>query len=151
MWGCYLDAASDGTVVVGMQDNKVTTRIDGPCATIVPQLEVLPLCSAFITHGGMGSVMESLLHHVPVVVIPVFGDQINNADRAHAACLGVGFRYPLRTLSAQALRDAVLEMVDERSDNPFLLAIDVAMSRMERTGGPGKAVDLILQAANGEH
>ena len=101
----------------------------------------------------MGSVMESLLHHVPVVVIPVFGDQINNADRAHAACLGVGFRYPLRTLSAQALRDAVLEMVDERSDNPFLLAIDVAMSRMERTGGPGKAVDLILQlqAANGEH
>ena len=46
---------------------------------------MLPLCDAFVTHGGMGSVMEALLHRVPLAVIPVFGDQIWNADRAGAA------------------------------------------------------------------
>ena len=55
---------------------------------VVPQLDVLPLCDAFLTHGGMGSVMEALLHRVPLAVIPVFGDQIWNADRAGAAGLG---------------------------------------------------------------
>ena len=34
-------------------------------AAVVPQLELLPLCDAFITHGGMGSVME--VRHRPLV------------------------------------------------------------------------------------
>ena len=30
----------------------------------VPQLELLPMCDAFITHGGMGSIMEAVLSRV---------------------------------------------------------------------------------------
>ena len=80
----------------------------------VPQLDVLRLCSAFITHGGMGSVMESLISRVPVIVIPLYGDQMWNSDCVASAKLGVGFRYPLRTLSARALREAVHELATWR-------------------------------------
>ena len=44
--------------------------------TVVPQLDILPLCSVFITHGGMGSVMESIVFNVPMIVSPVFWGSI---------------------------------------------------------------------------
>merc|ERR1711957_1136919 len=46
----------------------------------VPQLEVLPLCDAFLTHAGANSMHEALSLGVPMVVVPVFGDQPVNAD-----------------------------------------------------------------------
>ena len=41
----------------------------------VPQLEVLRRAAAFVTHGGMNSVSESLSFGVPVVVVPQMGEQ----------------------------------------------------------------------------
>ena len=111
---------------------------------VVPQLDVLPLCDAFVTHGGMGSVMEALLHRVPLAVIPVFGDQIWNADRAGAAGLGVSFRYPLRTLTADALAEATAALCDAGEGNPYRRAVDEAADAMEREGGAARAAELVL-------
>ena len=41
----------------------------------VPQLEVLQHADVFVTHGGMNSSSEALYYGVPLVVIPVTGDQ----------------------------------------------------------------------------
>ncbi len=41
--------------------------------THVPQLEILPRCSLFITHGGLNSVMEALYHGVPMLLFPSKG------------------------------------------------------------------------------
>ena len=112
---------------------------------VVPQLDVLPLCDAFVTHGGMGSVMEALLHRVPLAVIPVFGDQIWNADRAGAAGLGVSFRYPLRTLTADALAEATAALCDAGEGNPYRRAVDEAAGAMEREGGAARAAELVLE------
>ncbi|CAE8721084.1 unnamed protein product [Polarella glacialis] len=46
----------------------------------VPQLEVLKLCDAFVTHGGANSMHEALSFGVPLAVVPIFGDQPFNAD-----------------------------------------------------------------------
>ena len=54
----------------------------------VPQAELLPLCSAFVTHGGFNSVKESLIAGIPMVVIPITADQPYCAQRC--AALGVG-------------------------------------------------------------
>ncbi|KAG1168896.1 hypothetical protein G6F35_017378 [Rhizopus arrhizus] len=42
-----------------------------------PQVAILhhPSTQLFLTHGGAGSVSESLYKGIPVVVFPVFGDQ----------------------------------------------------------------------------
>merc|ERR1711920_1068143 len=102
---------------------------------VVPQLEVLPLCSAFITHGGMGSVMESIVYRVPMVVVPAFGDQTDTADSVQKASLGFGFRYPLRTLTADSLGKAVTALLDPEPTNKFRSAVDAAADRMQATGG----------------
>jgi len=110
----------------------------------VPQLEVLPLCSAFITHGGMGSTMESLVCRVPVVVVPVFGDQVANADSAAKAKLGFSFRYPLRTLSPDALGSAVRAVSDSSPDNPYTAVVEKFASKMEASGGAAMAIERIF-------
>ncbi|CAG5058818.1 unnamed protein product [Parnassius apollo] len=49
-------------------------------------------CMAFITHGGMLSLTEAVSAGVPVLVVPILGDQFGNAEHAHHA----GFAHVLR-------------------------------------------------------
>lgn len=123
-----------------------------PCKW-VPQVELLPLCDAFVTHGGMGSLMESIVFRVPVAVVPLFGDQPLNADAAAAGGFGVSFRYPVRTVHADAFGAAVRAISARAEGNEYRAALDGVADRMEAKGGAGNVVSIILsQAADGgEH
>jgi UDP:flavonoid glycosyltransferase YjiC (YdhE family) len=46
-----------------------------------PQANILnhPKLITFVTHGGSGSISESIYAGVPPIVIPLFADQIRNA------------------------------------------------------------------------
>ncbi|CAG9769186.1 unnamed protein product [Ceutorhynchus assimilis] len=50
----------------------------------MPQQDILahPNVKLFITHGGFLSTTETIFHGVPVLAIPVFGDQFINANKA---------------------------------------------------------------------
>ena len=77
----------------------------------VPQLEVLPRTSLFITHGGMNSVNESLWYGVPMLVAPQVGDQYVIAHRV--AQLGAGlYLDPQRFTPASLRRDAARVLAD---------------------------------------
>jgi MGT family glycosyltransferase len=54
----------------------------------VPQLELLPRASVFLTHGGMNSVQEALYHGVPLLLAPQGADQFWISSRV--AELGAG-------------------------------------------------------------
>jgi UDP:flavonoid glycosyltransferase YjiC (YdhE family) len=55
----------------------------------VDQQKVLSRADVFVTHGGSNSFHEALLHRVPMVVVPFFGDQVLVARRAEELGIGV--------------------------------------------------------------
>ncbi|VDK40449.1 unnamed protein product [Gongylonema pulchrum] len=48
-----------------------------------------PNLVAFLTHGGMNSITETLCRGKPVIVVPVFGDQLRNAVLAKRSGFGI--------------------------------------------------------------
>jgi calicheamicin 4-deoxy-4-thio-alpha-D-digitoxosyltransferase len=55
----------------------------------VPQLHVLRHAAAFVTHAGMGSMMEALSFRVPLITVPKVPEQAVVAARAAELGLGV--------------------------------------------------------------
>ncbi|VDK30594.1 unnamed protein product [Gongylonema pulchrum] len=57
----------------------------------LPQTDLLahPNLVAFLTHGGMNSITETLSRGKPVIVVPVFGDQMHNAVLAERSGFGI--------------------------------------------------------------
>lgn len=74
----------------------------------VPQREALHGVAAYVTHGGMGSVLGSLTAGVPMVVVPQFADHPDNGARVEA--LGAGLCVPADEVGA-----AVRRVLDEPS------------------------------------
>lgn len=69
----------------------------------LPQQDILGhrKLRAFVTHGGLLSMFESVYHGVPLVTMPVFCDHDVNA--AKAAVDGYALKLDLETLTAEKL------------------------------------------------
>jgi N-glycosyltransferase len=77
----------------------------------VPQIPVLEACDAFVTHGGFNSAKEALSLGVPLVSIPIGGDQPYCAQRVEA--LGLGRRVGPEERTAQVIRDRAREVLSD--------------------------------------
>lgn len=104
----------------------------------VPQLAVLKKADAFITHAGAGGSQEGLATATPMVAVPLATDQFGNADMLQA--LGVARHLPMEEATAQALREAVLALVEDPEVARRLAEISGAMAA---EGGTKRAADLI--------
>jgi UDP:flavonoid glycosyltransferase YjiC (YdhE family) len=76
----------------------------------VRHADVLPSCSAVLTHGGHGTVIKALAAGVPLVVAPLGRDQPDNAARVVRA--GAGLRVS-RKASVTDLQKALGRVLDE--------------------------------------
>jgi MGT family glycosyltransferase len=108
----------------------------------LPQTSIVPKVDLVITHGGNNTTTEALHFGKPMVVLPLFWDQYDNAQRVHE--LGFGVRLDTYGFEDDELRDAV----------DGLLADGDLRARMAREGatirsrdGKTVAADLIERAA----
>lgn len=102
----------------------------------IPQLAVLEHASVFVTHGGLGGVMEALHHGVPMIVVPRMADQRLNGERVEELGLGV--------LLDTVTTDGVRSLVDQLMSDSAISARVKDMQRMiHRAGGGTFAADVV--------
>ncbi|XP_021699050.1 UDP-glucuronosyltransferase 2A3 [Aedes aegypti] len=88
-----------------------------------PQDDILahPNVKLFITHGGLLSTTESLYHGVPVIGIPVFGDQYLNMAKAERGGYGLSVAYA--EISETKLSNAIEAILNDPQFKVNALAI----------------------------
>ncbi len=108
----------------------------------LPQVSVLPQVDLVITHGGNNTTTESLHFGKPMVVLPIFWDQHDNAQRIDET--GFGIRLPTYTFGDADLPAAIDRLLADR-DLASRLA-DVS-KRLQASPGNERAADLIEKLA----
>ncbi|MED3867239.1 macrolide family glycosyltransferase [Priestia megaterium] len=106
----------------------------------VPQLEILEQADVFITHGGMNSSSEALYFGVPLVVIPVMGDQPIVSNQIEK--LGAGLQLNRLNLDAPTLRNTTEQVLSNAS---FKDKSSLVGKSLREAGGYKKAVEVILK------
>ncbi|CAN5458246.1 glycosyltransferase [soil metagenome] len=74
----------------------------------VPQVELLARIDMFISHGGNNSINEALAAGKPIIVLPIGGEQADNASRI--IYLGVGRKVDTQRFTAEDLRTVAEEL-----------------------------------------
>jgi UDP:flavonoid glycosyltransferase YjiC (YdhE family) len=81
-------------------------------AEFLPQTSVIPRADLVITHGGNNTTTECLHFGKPMIVLPLFWDQHDNAQRLDET--GYGVRLDTYAHTADELRGAVQRLLDNR-------------------------------------
>ena len=104
----------------------------------LPQPAILPQVDLVITHGGNNTVTEAFHHGKPMIVLPLFWDQVDNAQRVEET--GFGRRLATYDFRDEELTDAIDELLADR-----VLANRLAAVSTRLKAGPGtvRAADLI--------
>jgi UDP:flavonoid glycosyltransferase YjiC (YdhE family) len=99
-------------------------------AATVPQTKVIPQVDLVITHGGNNTTTEAMHFGKPMIVLPLFWDQYDNAQRVHE--LGFGVRLPTYLLDDAMLLDAIDRLLADAALRDRMAAIGAAIR--ERDG-----------------
>jgi len=108
----------------------------------LPQPAILPMVDLVITHGGNNTVTESFHHGVPMIVLPLFWDQVDNAQRVAETGFGVRVRtYDFEDAELTGAVDRVL------ASGPLKTRLAAISRRLKASPGTIRAADLIESVA----
>ncbi|XP_051479776.1 UDP-glucuronosyltransferase 1A9-like isoform X16 [Apus apus] len=80
----------------------------------LPQNDLLahPKTRAFITHGGSHGVYEGICNAVPMVLMPLFGDQMDNAKRVESR--GAGLTLNILEMTSEDISTALKAVINDK-------------------------------------
>lgn len=110
--------SSDETTLGNLLDNKYPSVLT---ADFAPQRPILhdPRVVVFISHAGASSTNEAVVAGIPIITLPAYFDQIQNAMRLRDA--GVSVPLQKETLSASDVTAAIGQILcDIRTDGPIM-------------------------------
>ncbi len=159
----YLSLGSLGSADVGLMRTLIATLAETPHRVIVsmgpqhaelelaanmvgaeflPQTSILPQVDLIITHGGNNTVTEALYFGKPMVLLPLFWDQYDNAQRIDET--GFGTRLSTYGHEPDELRAAIDRLLADEAPAGRLASLS---ARLRAAPGTERAADLIEATA----
>ena len=137
-------AATEHRVIVSMGPLKDQMTL-GPNMygdQFLPQPSILPQCDLLITHGGNNTVCEGFHFGLPMIGLPLFWDQYDNAQRLDET--GYGVRLPTYDWTDDELADAVNRLL---ADDDLTARMATIAAAVQAEPGRVKGADLIERVA----
>ncbi|WP_433497428.1 glycosyltransferase [Sphaerimonospora sp. CA-214678] len=111
-------------------------------AEFVPQTKIIPMVDLVITHGGNNTVTETLHFGKPMIVLPIFWDQYDNAQRIDET--GLGVRLDTYGFADEELTGAIERLL---GDTGLRTRLAAAGEEIRRRDGVRAAADVIEKIA----
>jgi MGT family glycosyltransferase len=137
-------AQTDYRVIVSMgpQHDQLRLADNMVGEEFLPQTRILPLVDLVITHGGNNTVTECFWFGKPMVLLPLFWDQHDNAQRVHET--GFGVRLDTYGHRPDQLTGAIDRL---RADERLRARLASVSERLRGRPGAAHAADLIERIA----
>jgi MGT family glycosyltransferase len=108
----------------------------------LPQVSVLPQVDLVITHGGNNTTTESLHFGKPMILLPIFWDQHDNAQRMQET--GFGIRLPTYSFDRRELWESIDRLL---ADADLRDRLATTSERLQASPGNERAAELIERVA----
>ncbi len=102
----YIVSMGPQSALLELADNMVGSEF-------LPQTKVIPQVDLVITHGGNNTTTESLHFGKPMIVLPLFWDQYDNAQRVDE--LGLGVRLSTYAFTDDEMFEALDRLLGDQS------------------------------------
>ena len=137
-------AQQDANIIVSMgplhDEIELAPNMFG--AEFLPQTKLIPQVDLVITHGGNNTVTESMHFGKPMILLPLFWDQYDNAQRVDEC--GYGYRLPTYTFTDEQLSETIHKILD---DTEMAERIQAAGKRIRAQDGLRQAAKLLEEFA----
>ncbi len=112
-------------VSMGPQHSEYSLAPNMSGAQFLPQTNVIPHVDLVITHGGNNTTTEALHFGKPMILLPLFWDQYDNAQRIDE--LGFGVRLSTYEFTDEQMFDALERLLSDRTLRSQLAATGEAI------------------------
>lgn len=147
IWRAIIEACSELPVQLvialgGAEPDAAFPRTSASTIIVkyAPQRELLKRAALAITHGGLNSAMEALASEVPMIAIPVTGDQFGVAARL--AYTQTGEIISLSKCDGARVREAIRKVLGDPS---YRRCASVIHASIEKSGGVFEAASIVEQ------
>jgi MGT family glycosyltransferase len=114
-------------------------------AEFLPQTKIIPMADLVITQGGNNTTTEALHFGKPMIVLPLFWDQYDNAQRMDE--LGLGVRLDPYRFTDEQMHAAIDRLL---SDDDLRARLEAESTKIKASDGLRRAAEAIEGLVNSD-